>query len=403
MSISFEKHEELLKPFDKLLPDRVVVTDASGKVSTGRVYAADLGVSGGGGSAADPPTITAVRMADEIFNVVGGNDPLTMDGGNAVVEGWGFVPRMQVTIDSIPISASWISGSRLAVRLPPKLPGEYDLGISATHTLPKAISYADDEVKNFQGEGGDDVDDVLGKDGKVYTVHTFNTGGQFLSKGTLGEVEILVAAGGGSGNITGGGGGGGVITKKLFLKPGAYDVAVGAGGDKSNGENSRFGELFIAYGGGLGSGNGTIGGRLGGSGGGAGGDQNVDAFVPGDGLEGQGFPGGASNGGHSSVLSAGGGGGGAGGPGVNALNDVDGTMQKPGAGGPGKLFHGTYYGGGGGGGASFNSSDGGVGGGGNGGPTAKAGQAHSGGGGGGGSRSGAPGGSGVVIVRYLKV
>ena len=239
---------------------------------------------------------------------------------------------------------------------------------------------------------------------------------------TLSEVEVLVVAGGGGGgaNHAGGGGAGGLIYRNSHtVTPGTpITVTVGNGGATpasstspaaSNGQNSVFGTLVAIGGGGGGNRNdadGTSPGRDGGSGGGGGGAQPQFAgnYTPGNGVSGQGFPGGRA------VNIYGGGGGGAGGKGFDGIGA---TLLNSGNGGPGLLYNISgspkYYAGGGGGGYGGNvgSGLGGVGGGGRGGIPAgdpgTPGESNTGGGGGGGGAGGQPGssgGSGVVIVRY---
>jgi hypothetical protein len=249
---------------------------------------------------------------------------------------------------------------------------------------------------------------------------------------SLTSVEYLIVAGGGGGgqvnsdNGGGGGGGGGVLTGTVAIVPQTYTVTVGAGGrtlrDAVNdidavGGNSSFGSL-VAFGGGYGGGyiNGNtivrFPGYFGGSSGGS--SVNQPAISP--------TPAGQGNiGGFGLNGWGGGGGGGAGGAGGTTTAT---TTAIAGAGGPGILSSisgtATFYGGGGGGGGSTGrQSDldlggpGGVGGGGRGGThrvNSTAGTPNTGGGGGGGGGGqlstlaetfASPGGSGIVIIRYL--
>ena len=249
-------------------------------------------------------------------------------------------------------------------------------------------------------------------------------GGKFIPR-VDGTIEVLVVAGGGAGGTgysagsgpRGGGGAGGLIYRNAYDVTGgtAYDVRVGCGGypflflsnyTGTNGTNSVF-DTLTALGGGAGSGYYESGsgsqfpGRTGGSGGGnaylaSGQNNNTD---------GQGFWGGGCN------VAGAGGGGGAGGPG----RDCPTTTDDGGAGGPGLCFtisgEPIWYAGGGGAGAYPNNDPqigmGGAGGGGSGGSgsiyRAYNGTPGTGGGAGGGGvqESGAIGGSGVIIVRYL--
>ena len=273
----------------------------------------------------------------------------------------------------------------------------------------------------------------------TYYYHVFGSTGTFTPLSSLTADVLVVAGGGGAGsNYSAGGGAGGLLTfASEALTTSAYTVTIGAGGTGAaagvtsagtNGSNSQFGSLTLCVGGGTGmySGGGHLGGSTGGSGGG--GTDNTAGFA---GTSGQGYAGGtggASNG-------AGGGGGGAGGNGgtggangntntatggtggvgfYNAITDAIGAATST-----GQLVSGHYYYGGGGAGGSFtiatNYTAGGNGGGGAGGwgnssnpnqTNATAGTANTGGGGGGAggyTANGAAGGSGIVIVRYLKV
>lgn len=241
------------------------------------------------------------------------------------------------------------------------------------------------------------------------------------------KVWILVVGGGGAGGTgmtasdtagqAGGGGGGGFIeTNGLKLAGGTYTISVGAGGAPStwagkNGGDSyiRVGsdDMFRAKGGGGGVRANRGPGIAGASGGGgslksgeagAGGDTSVDE---------QGNVGGNGN-----LYGGGGGGGGAGGAGADTP-----AVQVGGDGGAGKesaiTGNAVTYAGGGGGGASGGTSAFGGGGGGMGGssgaaPTQGTDGLGGGGGGGGGSsvsanRNGAKGGSGIVIIRVIKI
>jgi len=251
-----------------------------------------------------------------------------------------------------------------------------------------------------------------------YIVHSFtNVGITVFTVINPITIDYLVVAGGGSGGVGrggGGGGAGGVLSGKTTLMPGSYNITVGVGGPSittntkgNNGGSSSIGNLIIAIGGGGGGGsegsNESIG-QNGGSGGGscaATGTRSVGILE-------QGFAGS----GNLDIYTGGGGGG----AGAAALG-------KDGAIGITSTLTGTiqYYAGGGGGGAyldhgvigiAYGGSLGtarGLYGGGNGSnkstkqPFQDA-QPNTGGGGGGlfsGGTSGA-GGSGIVIIRYIK-
>jgi hypothetical protein len=235
------------------------------------------------------------------------------------------------------------------------------------------------------------------------------------------RIEVLVVAGGGGGgggnNAGGAGGAGGLVYTSAFsvVPTTVYTVTAGAGGtggtvntgNATAGNNSSFSTL-IATGGGQGgfASAANTPGYAGGSGGG-GGAYTTGTPSGGNGVNGQGFNGGAGFA-TASNQCGGGGGGGAGGPAANS------TQTQAGAGGIGLQFSisgtPTYYAGGGGGGAyqpngSIAVGIGGLGGGGTGGlsSAATAGTASTGGGGGGAgypSTTGGNGGSGVIIIRY---
>ncbi len=231
-----------------------------------------------------------------------------------------------------------------------------------------------------------------------YCVHVFNASGAFQPTFT-GNVEVLVVAGGGggAGDWSGGGGGGGVVyNSTVGVSVGApITVTVGAGGAAgntsvkgSNGGNSAFGSVIAYGGGGGGADSGGDDGLAGGSGGGA----AIDG-VGGSGTAGQGYAG--ANGNRGNALQGGGGGG-------------AGQVGQGQAGGNGLQYSisgiATYYGGGGGGARNGSTAPGGLGGGGTGANAAaggSAGVANTGGGGGGQNSTGFPGGSGIVIVRYV--
>lgn len=228
-----------------------------------------------------------------------------------------------------------------------------------------------------------------------------------------GTVELLLVGGGGGGGQNhssqgicggGGGGGGGVVYKETFsVSAGTYNVAVGAGGDiGANGGNSSlsFGgsALVTAYGGGGGAkfgGQGRTGyvGKDGASGGGSSrGWTDTDLMDPGHAIHG------ASenlghDGGQATHPYGPGGGGGAGEAGGGS------SGSTPGKGGDGVacsiVAPGTYYGGGGAGCREGYTVSGGLGGGG---AIGKAGVDGLGGGGSGGYR----GGTGVVVVAFMR-
>ena len=292
----------------------------------------------------------------------------------------------------------------------------------------------------------DDVKVNTVKDaGDGYKIEAFKATGSttWTCPTGVSSIEVLIVAGGGGGSApyyAGGGGAGGVVHAAAYPVTAAvvYDLTVGAGGTNGNataggnsvfnvnGEGSNTTVLTANGGGGGGGGGGPAGGGAGGSGGGtdndasSGGASNQPAAFGSPQIAvGYGNSGGAVGG------NTGGGGGGASTAAVNSIGNNIG-----GAGGAGKLFSnftaygttvkneistgsdGGYFGGGGGGGSNNNGPVGGpagVGGGGIGGGTdtpsyqGTQGQANTGGGGGGGDTNGGgkPGGSGIVLIRYL--
>jgi hypothetical protein len=244
------------------------------------------------------------------------------------------------------------------------------------------------------------------------------------------QVQYLAVAGGGGGaggqaseHGGGGGGAGGLLSGTLNVTTSTISVLVGAGGTGgasgargTSGSNSSFGTGITAVGGGAAGGEGstTVLGLGGGSGGGGGGSATLTA-TGGTNTAGQGNVGG--NGfSVNSISASGGGGGGAGAAGANA------GSGNPTAGGVGLstysswgLVTGTgenvsgvvYYAGGGAGAGGGLGRSGGLGGGGASSASATVGTSgisNSGGGGGGNSLNATPGsgGSGVIIIRYLK-
>jgi hypothetical protein len=331
--------------------------------------------SGGGGSSG--PTITSIIVTDSGYNNL---DESVVEPSNSFIKiiGTGFDNGANVFIDGTQVPAAnvtFTSSTELRVALP-VLTNNTNNIISIFNTnLAGAIS-----ANTLRVEG------VL--------------------------VSYLVVAGGGSGgsagstgadNRGGGGGAGGVLSGSIVLSlaRGTNTITIGSGGAYgSSGNNTTFGSLFTAIGGGRG-GIGGQSGQNGGSGGGGGAIGSAGNFSGGTGIAGQGNNGG-TGGTDQSTYRMGGAGGGAGAVGQNARaaavnggvgiqSSISGTA--------------TYYGGGGAGGGS--NGTGGLGGGGNspstGGAVGTAGGTNTGGGAGGASAytntSGA-GGSGILIISY---
>ncbi len=261
------------------------------------------------------------------------------------------------------------------------------------------ISYYSPQTQYIQATGG-----TLTRDGD-YLVHTFTSSStlNITNAPSNAILQYLVVGGGGSGGAysgyAGGGGAGGFLTGNLIPEVNSYSVIVGAGGAAqttnfttgNNGSNSSvFGVLSIGGGGGGGNA-----GAIGASGGSGGGSCRTTSSG-GAGTTGQGNNGGFTSGGSSFAAGGGGGAGTVGSNGFGTSGGGDGGSGLSSAITGSSVF---YSGGGGGGGSS--TTLGGLGGGGNGGPsTAISGIANS-GGGGGAALTGAAGGSGIVIVKYL--
>jgi hypothetical protein len=147
-------------------------------------------------------------------------------------------------------------------------------------------------------------------DNRAYIAHVFNSSGTLTVAREI-EAQYLVVAGGGGGFV-GGGGAGGLLTGSFTLPPGEYTVAVGAGGLNANGSNSKIesstASLVEAIGGGF-----LFDDPNGGSGSGGG-----LGISPGAGTAGQGNNGG--NGAGFGIFERPGGGGGAGGVGGNGVS-----------------------------------------------------------------------------------
>lgn len=264
----------------------------------------------------------------------------------------------------------------------------------------------------------------------TYYYHVFRGSGYFTPNKAI-ACDVLTVAGGGAGGMSsaagGGAGAGGVFyaAGQSLTSGTQYAVTVGAGGSRGigasgsysystvpgNGNNSQFGSLTAAVGGGRGGG--FSGSQDGGSGGGGYGGGGIGGSP----TTGQGFRGGNGQAGSPYYSGAGGGAGGAGGDGTAGVIAVGGIGTSAYsswglATASGHNVSGTVYFAGGGGG-SLNSSSGGAGGAGGGGAGAPGnklpgtnGTANTGGGGGATANQeavyteGSFGGSGIVIVRY---
>lgn len=157
----------------------------------------------------------------------------------------------------------------------------------------------------------------------TYYYNVFTASSTFYLRDSALDVTILCVGGGGGGSYSfgggytqagGGGGAGGVNVGSFTLQPGSYSVVIGSGGagnylEATNGGNSSFGANITATGGGRGGDFDSSNASGGGSGGGGGYNRPAGA-----GTAGQGNNGGAGNG------NGAGGGGGAASAGTSATN-----------------------------------------------------------------------------------
>ena len=274
--------------------------------------------------------------------------------------------------------------------------------------------------------------DVIATDG-TYTYHAFKNTGAFIPAAAINADVFVVAGGGSSGYDWGAGGGAGGIfyASSQALTAGTnYLCTVGSGGASyayeavrgNAGNNSQFGALTPAVGGGAGGGlNNGSGGGSGGSGGSGGGGNYLGTQAGGSstqtGTGGTGYGNSGSAGyGAGNPNEASGGGGGAGGAGVaptasnggaggvglsgatlSIINSIGSTLNL------GEYYSGNWYFAGGGGGAGRTSGGaGGKGGGGSyGAPGSGQGFPGLANTGGGAAGDGRQGGSGLIVVRYL--
>jgi len=274
-------------------------------------------------------------------------------------------------------------------------------------------------VVSFSASGGN----VNGLEpGNGYKYHTFTGPGTFTVSGTTNNIEVLMVAGGGGGGDGGGGNGGGGgaggvrFYPSLPISPGSYPISVGGGGNgapsfstpgtagtpttafgktATGGGHSNYAYTTV-YSGGSGAATNNQNPSAG-TGNAGGNDPQASPISEGN----PGGPGGGGGAGDAGQPTRGG----------NGLQFPNFTGPLIGV--PALAPLSGYYGGGGGSGfESSNSTPGGLGGGGNGasryapnGIVSTAGVQYSGGGGGGSSTSGTtlaqPGGSGIVIIRYL--
>lgn len=367
-----------------------------------------------------PVTVTGVVAASGLKT---GGDTVTITGTN-------FVVTPAVTFGGTSATnITWIDANTLTATTPAHNTGQVDIVVTnpdmQSGTLVNGFTYVDlpPTISSITPSGGSinggtsvtisGANFLAGATGGAiasvgsYMIHSFTSSSNFTPLTNLDAQALVVAGGGGSGSNGGGGGGGGgvVSATSVLLSPQTYPVTVGSGGAGTSnnaqaGGNSSFHTLTAIGGGGGGSRDADTSGKAGGSGGGGGGA--VTSTSGGTGTAGQGYAGGSGSGGGGNAGP--GGGGGAGGTGSSGGSTVGGN------GGVGIASDITgasvYYGGGGGGGLvnGFGGTPGagGLGGGGNGavpGGQGIDGAANTGGGAGG---NNATGGSGVVILKYLR-
>ena len=186
------------------------------------------------------------------------------------------------------------------------------------------------DTSSFSASGG-----TVTTDG-IYTVHTFTSTGtfNFTMDGASKTIDYLVVAGGGGnssspqgGNRESGSGAGGLLSShpdvpaplrgsSVALSPGTYTVVVGGGaGGQAQGSPSSisFPTPITTTGGGRGA---NQDGQIGGPGGSGGGNWYASGNTPGQGIAGQGNPGGIWGGPNNWIGGGGGGAGAAGGNGA---------------------------------------------------------------------------------------
>jgi hypothetical protein len=358
----------------------------------------------------------------------------------------GTVTVTNTTTVSVPFTAATTGGSPTSYTVT-ATPSVGDISTNAGTTSPRTVTgtFASDTAYTFtirgvnstaSGPVSSSSNSITPRPPATVTGGTLvsNVGGYnyriFTSNGTLGvsnatlTADVLTIAGGGGGGFTFNGGAGGAGAGGIFyassqsLSPANYNVTIGQGGTSvydsgsTNGNDSQFGSLTLAKGGGFGGRQygGGFPGANGGSGGGGGGSgtnptggTSTQTSTGGTGYGNVGGQGGGSQvgggGGGSGAAGASGNSGGAGGNGTDAfsswLSAI--TSAMSGVSGWGTATSTGRIAGGGG---NNPGSAGGAGGGANG--PGGVGTANTGGGGSGGNNqtSGANGGSGLVVVRW---
>lgn len=360
-----------------------------------------------------PPTISGIPGYQSAILTLTGNN-----GGSAIT---------QYTITSTPATTTQIATSSSYTFTGLTIGTAYTFTATATNANgTSAVGSASNSITptNITVSGGTQYSD------STYYYRKFTGNGTLaVNNGTLNMDVLVVGGGGSSGNGTnvcaGGGAGGLVYETSKSISAGSYSVTIGAGGAAGSSFDRGLDTTIFnitAVGGGRG-GNESVAAQNGGSGGGAV-WSNATTQTPGSSTQNSTYSGFGNRGGYaaaSGVYGSGGGGG------AGAVGGDGGS--NGGAGGIGKYYDDFgsvtssghfinshyYFAGGGGGGAwvaGNADAQGGYGGGGkgsfNGGSSTAAtgGTANTGGGGGGpgvgATNSATNGGSGIVIVRYLK-
>lgn len=123
-----------------------------------------------------------------------------------------------------------------------------DGGLAGTSAAVYVVATASGRLEGIHATGGSVTHYT--EDGTHWTAHTFTQSGT-LDVGAAGEAEYVIVAGGGGGGGTfdgGGGGAGGFLAGKLMLSKNTYTVRVGAGGNGEGqpGGKSNGGDSFLS-------------------------------------------------------------------------------------------------------------------------------------------------------------
>jgi hypothetical protein len=331
--------------------DAFAYVDAGFHLKAGTAYQYRVAASNDYGASAWVSAKTATPVADKAPAIT---SPLAAKGWEGIAFSYAITASdgpAAVTATGLPkgLSLNPISG---VISGYPEETGAVKIQLSATNakgTDTKTLELTIAKPAPLQVTGGA-ISEYADAAGVRWTVFTFTNNGSFTVSG--GPVEYLIAAGGGGGSIHndggGAGGAGGFLTGTVTLARGTYAVQVGVGGAGSTAAGEGFGArgadsyvtntagglaLLRAYGGGAGASWGNAG--DGGSGGGGGVNSSGSAgrgwsgyFVGAQWVPRQGYEGGRDSGS----------GGGAGGPGADRIN---GGIQEGGPGRSSTLRNGT--------------------------------------------------------------